>query len=463
MKQLTRDVAVVGAGTAGAAAALAFARRGASVVVVDRRPDGRTGARWIDSVPLWCFERAGIDAPSGDELFNAEHGRLVLHPAGRGALFSVESNAVAHIDVPRVVARMLRQAYARGVERVTAGVVDARFDAEVATLTLDTGAAITSKLVIDASGLRGAIRRRSPALAAACPEPGPEDLCLASTWTYDVKDKDAAIRFIRRYGAEPGDVVALPGLAGGYSTLTVFTLRSMTEICVLAGSIPALGYPPGPKLLASFEARADWLGTRKTGGQGAIPLRRPYATLGRDRVALVGDSACQVFASHGSGVGMGVVAADLLAAAASSTRDPGGPTALATYERTFHRELGGLLASADAFRRFSSALPIDDLVSLVRTGILDGDIALPAMEQRRTRLDLAQLRRTAGRAVRAPRLSSRFAAPALRTLALGALCDWMAPPATPRARQAWESLIETLIGPRPSAVSPTLVELPHFG
>lgn len=457
------DVVVVGAGTAGAAAALSFARRGASVILVDRRSEGRTGARWIDSVPRWCFEQAGVDAPHGEELFTAHHGRLVLHPAGRGARLAIDSDAVCHVDVPRLVARMLRTAYALGVERVTAAVVDARFEPEHAALTLDSGQTIASRLVVDASGLRGAIRRRSAHLAHACPDPAPEDLCLASTWTFEVRDEHAATRFIRRYGAEPGDVVALTGLAGGYSTLTVFTLPSMKEVCVLAGSIPALGYPPGPKLLADFEARAPWLGPRKSGGQGAIPLRRPYATLGRDRVALVGDSACQVFGSHGSGVGMGIVAADMLAAAATSTADFGGPAALSAYERAFHRAFGGLLASADAFRRFSSALPIEDLVTLVRTGILDDDLAQPALEQRRTRLGLPQLYRTARRAVRAPRLSSRFAAPALRTLALGAFCDHMPPPSAPLARRAWDSLVEALVGSRPKAPAPPPVELPDMG
>ena len=57
------DAVVVGGGTAGAAAALFLARAGRSVVLVDKRAVGETGARWVNSVPRWCFEEAGVRLP----------------------------------------------------------------------------------------------------------------------------------------------------------------------------------------------------------------------------------------------------------------------------------------------------------------------------------------------------------------------------------------------------------------
>ena len=50
------DVAIVGAGTAGAAAAALCAQRGLSVVCLDSKPLDGAGARWLNGVPLSAFD-----------------------------------------------------------------------------------------------------------------------------------------------------------------------------------------------------------------------------------------------------------------------------------------------------------------------------------------------------------------------------------------------------------------------
>ena len=62
------DVAIVGAGTAGAAAALLCARRGLRVLAIDRAPLERAGAHWINAVPTRLFDEAGIARPIAPEL-----------------------------------------------------------------------------------------------------------------------------------------------------------------------------------------------------------------------------------------------------------------------------------------------------------------------------------------------------------------------------------------------------------
>jgi len=63
------DVAIVGAGTAGAAAAALCAQRGMSVVCIERRPLDEAGARWCERRPLLdlrrCWDRAAIGRGSG--------------------------------------------------------------------------------------------------------------------------------------------------------------------------------------------------------------------------------------------------------------------------------------------------------------------------------------------------------------------------------------------------------------
>ena len=59
------DILVVGAGSAGANAALQLAKKGHSVRLIDRRARGKNGAQWVNSIPPWCFDKAGLDQPVG--------------------------------------------------------------------------------------------------------------------------------------------------------------------------------------------------------------------------------------------------------------------------------------------------------------------------------------------------------------------------------------------------------------
>jgi glycine/D-amino acid oxidase-like deaminating enzyme len=77
MVTYSADVAVVGAGTAGAAVAAFAAERGLSVVCIERRALADAGARWVNGVAGWMFDEAGLARPSGDELI-AEGGAFHL-------------------------------------------------------------------------------------------------------------------------------------------------------------------------------------------------------------------------------------------------------------------------------------------------------------------------------------------------------------------------------------------------
>lgn len=452
------DVLVVGGGTSGAAAARAFALQGRSVVLLDRREPGAGGARWVDSIPSWCFEAGGLSTPHGDELYTTDHGAAIIRPAGRGRAIRIEHTPMLHVEIPELVRRLSDEAVAAGARMRRGALVDLRVLAEHTHVELEHGPALAARLVVDASGLGGAVRRRVPALAAACPDPDARDLCTAAQWRYQVRDRDGAVRFLARYGAAPGDTLAFPSLAGGFSTLTFFTSRALDHIGLLTGTIPALGAPSAAALMDRFVTRAPWLGERLFGGQGAIPLRRPYATLARDRAALIGDAGCMVYASHGSGVGMGLIAARLLADASAGDADPGAPAALARYERSLHSRFGPLLSAADAFRRFSQGLSYEDVVAMFDAGLLDAALAGKALEQRPIELGPAQALRALTGALAAPSIALRFALPVARTLLLQAAMGHLPPPASARGRALWDRAVEALVGP-PLAAAPSIVDV----
>jgi menaquinone-9 beta-reductase len=379
------DVAIVGAGTAGAAAALFCAKAGLRVVAIDRAPLARAGAHWLNAVPANLFDRAGLARPSGDELASPP---LTMHLfAGRGPERAiVRGHDALEVDMARLVRRL--QTDAREAGAMLEGGVRA-LGVDGATLRTDHGS-VTAESIIDASGLAGA-------RLLGDPRTGARDLCAAAQEVRALRDRGAAEAFFRGRGMEPGDVLVLAGLAGGYSVLNVRLAHD--GVSMLSGTVPADGQPSGRIVIEQFAAEHErWIGEPIHAGARAIPLGRPVDVLSRGRVALLGDSARQVFAAHGSGVGAGLVAARVLADELAGGRGLDG------YAVRWHREHGGLLAAYDVFRRFSQDLPTDALARMIRARLLDAATMVPAMQQKAPTLAPSLLLAKAPAALREPRL-----------------------------------------------------------
>jgi len=420
------DVLVVGAGSAGSAAAAFFAASGRRVALVDKRPRGETGARWVNAIPAWCFDRAGVARPSGEETpFAGDTHRVHLIGPGRRSGVAIADVPMLHVDMRAFVARLVDDAIRAGAELATGHVEHVeRVGGRVRAVSFANGSerfTLRARLIVDASGAGGAIRKRVPLLSARCPDAGPADRCAAAQFQHDVADPAGLRAFLARHGAVPGDAIAFSGIAGGYSTLSLFTHPELSEVGVLTGSMPGLGVPSGLALYERFVASARWLGSKRYGGAGSIPLRRPYATLGAEGVALIGDAASQVYASHGSGVGMGLLAARALADAARVEQDPGSEAVLARYASAFHRAHGGLLVASDAFRRYLQGVASHELDALLAAGLVDADMSRAALSQVPTRPDARFVLRAPLRAARAFTAARRFLPLAARTVLLDAL------------------------------------------
>jgi flavin-dependent dehydrogenase len=394
------DVAIIGAGTAGAAAALCCARRGLRTVCVERRALDRAGARWVNGVPRWCFAEAGLDAPAAEELRDAgEPFHLV---AGWGpARVSVEAHDVLGCDMRLLVARLQRLAREAGAELREQEPVRAL---EGDALVTQRGR-IRARVIVDASGLSGArVGAPSPLVR--------RDLCAAAQQVRRVRDAGAARGFFEAHGVAPGHTLCFSGVSGGFSIVNV--RLDADGVTLLTGGIPADGHASGSQLLASFAARHAWIGERLFGGARAIPLGRPHVPLATERVALLGDAACQVFGAHGSGVGAGLVAAKLLADTLAESGDP------RVYAAAWMRRWGGLFAVSDLLRRFAQRLEPRDVEHLIGGGLLAAASVRAGLEQRMPPLPAptpARLRALAG----APHLARRLALLAGRVVLARAL------------------------------------------
>lgn len=452
------DVVVLGAGTAGANAAGQLAERGLRVVLLERRAADVAGAQWHNGVLDWQFVAAGVDPPVPPERAPSATRTHIVGPDGTHGV-TVHDTPVVRADMALLGRRLRSNARQAGVELLDhVGRIDPTLDGDrIVALDVEVTPPdrparwvhVEAALFVDASGRRGVLRRRSPALAASCPEVHGDELCTAADHHLRIADADGARRFLDRHGAAPGEAVTMVGLAGGFSTRAITVSVDLDEASVLVGCLANGRYGTGPRLLVQTRADEPWLGDSIDGGAGVIPLRRPYARFVAPGLALVGDAACQVFPGHGSGIGMGLLAGSLLADAVAGAADPGDERALWQYQATFQHRYGGLLAAYDAFRRMSTALGGAGVAKMVRAGLLTEDLARAGLDQRWQVPDRAAVPAMARRMAAVPSVAAKM----LPLLARGQLLHPMGEryPAQPdlAAVARWDARVERLLGPLP--------------
>ena len=153
-----RDVAIVGAGPAGARAAFALARRGVRVTLFDgshprEKPcgggvTGRALALVADAIDATAFPATNIRSA-----------RLVGHGSQTEARVPLEDGALVVASRANFDAALLAAAERAGATLVRTRVTDVSSDANAVTLTTDHGAHVTS-YVIGADGANSLVRRR---------------------------------------------------------------------------------------------------------------------------------------------------------------------------------------------------------------------------------------------------------------------------------------------------------------
>lgn len=421
------DVVIVGAGTAGAAAAGFLAERGMRVLCVDRRPLAEAGARWVNGVPARAFAVAGLPLPTGEEH---RGGNDEFHlVAGRGPRRIVLATCdVLEVDMRLLVERLHDRARRLGAtlmgETRVLGIRDT-------VLETDRGA-VRASWFVDASGLRGARLLDQPPVPA-------EHLCAAAQEVRRVADEQAARAFFARHKTPFGRVLAFAGLFGGFSVLNV--RASPRHVSILTGTIPGLGHPSGRAVLDEFAAAEPWVGEVMFGGARAVPLRRPRDRLAHGRIALLGDAGCQVFPAHGSGIGPGLVAARVLADALASGAGVHG------YAVTWQRRHGGVFASYDLFRRLSQTLSVADFEAMMASGLIDERMARSGMDQEMPRLGVGDLAGKLAALGRTRQLAGRMARLAAVLAAVRVL--YARYPADPAHLPAWSRAVARLFGEPP--------------
>lgn len=361
MKEL-HDVAVIGGGTVGCAFALAAARAGLSVLVVDRQAvspptirdpmDLRVSAlspaaeRILAALGVWQEIEAVRASPYRRmEIWDvAGSGKLTFESAEAG------EPRLGHIVENRLVQGVLRAdltRHARVKLRCPAGLETFDVERDWVLLELDDGIMERARLLVGADGGRSMVRGR-----AGIP---------VSTWDYrqralvtHVATGEPHRQSCYQRFLSTGPVAFLPLLEGRSSIVWSTTPEEARRLKAL---------PDDEFALALEEAVEGRLGRiSQVGERASFPLQYLHASRYVDeRIALVGDAAHVVHPLAGQGVNLGLLDAAALAEvvveAHRRQRDFGRVSELRRYERW---RKGDNLVMADALHALKHLFGSDE-------------------------------------------------------------------------------------------------------
>lgn len=356
------DCIVIGAGSAGAAAAYFLASRGASVLVVDRQKEGQSGARWVNTVESRVFRDLELDIDSS--VIFARASRYVLASADNEARISIPDPPVVDVDMPALVRWLHKRARSAGAEfrfGTSARIGAYRQGRREVVLGDET---ISAPIVIDASGL---------SMAALAPHLVPEfEVTSAYQAVHELRSIKSARLWMRQHRIEDEHTLSFVCVEGGYSIINVFVEPERGIVSLLTSTMHRAAYRSGRQISDDFVRSMAWIGDRKFGGGGLIPLRAPSDSFVDDGVIRIGDAAGMAFPTHGSGVATGMRAAEIAANTASACIQRGISDIgeLWEFNRMYHRQIGVVNAAYQPIRYLTMAMTTPEVKALIESGLI---------------------------------------------------------------------------------------------
>ncbi len=373
------DVAIIGAGSAGLILALALARTGIGVSVLDRRAAVPAGAdadrrvfalsagscRVLEGLGLWP-DLAPAAQPITDIIVSDRAGPPLVHFDHA----EMEVGALAHIVAADALQRaLLAAAKAEPLIRFVAPVKVARLDiaSDRANIMLGDGGCVAARLVVGADGRNSLVRRAAR--------------INVTEWTYD---QSAIVAEISHACPHHGRAEEKFLSGGPFAVLPLRDAPDGSPRSFIVWTEPSARISDLMKLSdADLEEElnrriGDRLGrARIIGPRQSFPLALTLAeNYVAHRLALIGDAAHAIHPIAGQGLNLGIRDAAALAEVIVDARrlglDFGMKTALLDYERWRRFDNTCLAAATDLLNRvFAIDNPVLNVAREAGMALLD--------------------------------------------------------------------------------------------
>jgi ubiquinone biosynthesis UbiH/UbiF/VisC/COQ6 family hydroxylase len=345
------DVLIIGAGIAGLALALALARAGRRVLVLDARPAiekgapapdafdqriyalGPGNAQWLEELRIWSAIDPARLLPVYDMRIHGDlpAGKLPGLPAGESGLhLSAYRSGVAElcwIVEEREIARALESAAGFAANLDVLRPVEPVLllqKPEGVQLRLADGRQFEAQLLVACDGAHSWVRS---AAAIDTEVIDYHQTAVVANFHAQLPHHNCAYQWFRREPDESSGVLAWLPLPQGQVSMvwSVGNARSRELLALDPEALAAAAAQAGGDLLGAF---------RPAGKPAAFPLKNlRAASLIAPRVALAGDAAHVIHPLAGQGLNLGLGDARALAEALANRRDCGDFLALRAYER----------------------------------------------------------------------------------------------------------------------------------
>ncbi len=375
------DVVVAGAGTGGSTTAYTIAKKGLSVLIIDRKEREMIGYKTCgDALGSHHFrelkELVGIPDFPRDIVEYDVHGIDIIAPDRENRLRMTGPTTTGwSFNRHKMGQWLIEQAEKAGAE-VWASTHVKRLlfeDGKVSGVRVNQDGIdidIKAKIVVDATGATGMLRRQLPDNSPVERVVAKEDMMVAWRDVYETPEYTFETpEFLEIYWDQEQTL-------GGYTW--VFP-QGHNRVNVGLGMMILPGHPKPQDIFNSFvRTTFDFMKTKLVtldSSGGVAPVRRPIDTLVDDNFMLVGDSGAQVNPIHGGGIGssmLGGAHAGITAVEAIESDDTS-IHGLWPYNPRYMESYGIKQAALHVFRWFLLNVTTDEINFAFRKGIVKAD------------------------------------------------------------------------------------------
>ncbi len=376
------DVIVAGAGTAGSITALTIAKKGHTVLLIDRKRKEKIGDKTcgdalashhpkrlkeliglpdipgsivehvVDSIDLIAPDREHRLRLVGPTIRGFSFNRLML---GQWLLSLAEKAGVEVFTSTRVKRLLLDDGKVSGVQ--------------IRRNNENKDRNLTARIIVDATGASGMLRRQLPASSPVDKIVEKKDMMVAWRTILETTDHTfetpSLLEIYWNQNQTPG----------GYTW--VFP-QGYHRVNVGLGLATLPGHR-GPRDIFDSFVRTNWEFMKKKhvivdSSGGIAPMRRPIDTMVDDNFMLVGDAACQVNPVHGGGIGPSMLGGALAGISATDALEMNDTSikSLWAYNTKYMEGYGVKQAALDIFRWFLLTVTNEEIDFAFEKGIIKG-------------------------------------------------------------------------------------------